>query len=256
MNECKCGRPTRDAAYVCDDCSDSLARALAEVPAVATEIQVSITRESATKLEGSSPSTEKPLPYNEKAADSLRNLRAILVSWVRFCDEEDIRHQSPTTRLPKAEPAAMSRWLMWRIDGLSLHEIGAEAVDELTGAVTDCWHQIDRPAERQYVGPCGCGRDLYRKPGRPTVKCRWCGVVTEADALLEKLRAHVMGRLVTAHEGSALLGRFGLSTQQGTIDKWRERGRILEHSTDPKGRRLYLFDDLVAVAAHTTSVSA
>jgi hypothetical protein len=32
-SECRCGRPTRDDAYVCEDCGSSLARALGDVPA-------------------------------------------------------------------------------------------------------------------------------------------------------------------------------------------------------------------------------
>jgi hypothetical protein len=81
------------------------------------------------------------------------------------------------------------------------------------------------------------------------VCCRFCEAEYDAEMLTSSLREKTIGMLVTAREGATLLSRLGLSTGQGTIDKWYERKRILERGHDEKGRRRYLFDELLALAA-------
>jgi len=250
MTTCRCDRPTRDDAYVCDDCADELGRALGDVTWLVEELETTITKQRGkTESGGGGASAEKPLPYHEAAAEALRNLRALLVLWVRFCSEEGVRSSDPRDGLPEDNLPAMSRWLLWRVDGLTLHDIGPEAHDEITNAVATCRRVIDRAPERQYVGPCACGRDLYRKPGAQVVRCRFCEAEYDADALTNSLRDQIMGRLVTAREGATLLSRFDLETKQATIDKWRERKRLVERGHNTRGHRLYLFDELLTLAA-------
>jgi hypothetical protein len=96
---CRCGRPTRDAAYVCDDCSHALAAALGEVPWLETELEVTITRAKGVdyRTKGGTASSERPSPVVWSAADARAHLRAVLVSWVRFCHEESVRNQARCT---------------------------------------------------------------------------------------------------------------------------------------------------------------
>ena len=75
---------------------------------------------------------------------------------------ENCEFYMPDDNLP-----ALSRWLLWRVDGLALHDIGPEVVVEVTSAVAHCHRLIDRPADRQYLGVCDVcqsGR-LYAKAG-------------------------------------------------------------------------------------------
>lgn len=246
---CQCGTPTRDDAYVCDKDLDDLGSALGDLPWLDEELAVTIGKERGLPTEGGSRSADKALPFHLAAAEVRDNLRNTLVGWVRICAEEGVRSSDPRDGLPADTIVAMSRWLLWRVDGLAFHEAGYEAFDEITYAVGQAVRAIDRPAERQYVGPCACGRDLYRKPGAAMVKCRFCGADYPAEAITSALREKTIGMLVTAREGATLLSRMGLSTGQGTIDKWHERKRILERGHDEKGRRRYLFDELLALAA-------
>jgi hypothetical protein len=75
----------------------------------------------------------------------------VLVSWVRFCAEERVRNSSPHRGLPDDTLTEISKWLLWRVDGLALLDIGPEAVDEITAAVAACHRLIDRPADRRRV---------------------------------------------------------------------------------------------------------
>jgi hypothetical protein len=254
---CRCGKPTRNAAYFCDDCAQVLFVALGEVPWLDGELETTIGGQKAASYTGSSSrGAEVPSPVNWGASEARTHLRAVLVSWVRFCADEAVRNTSPHLGLPPDDLPAISRWLMWRVDGLALLDIGPEAVDEITDAVTTCRRFVDRPPELKYAGPCDCGRDVYHRPGATQAYCRECGETHDVGERYTWMKSQVMGRLVTAREGATLLSRFDLETQQGTIDKWRERGRLVEKGHNPTGQRLYLFDDLIDLATRRVRQSA
>lgn len=253
MSECRCGRETRDEAYVCDTCVSALNRALGDVPWLDDELETTITRQRAAATTGAARSAQTGLPWHERASETRRTLHGLLVSWVRFCGEENVRGL-PTWEVRDTLPS-LSRFLLNCTRGLTFLDIGPEAVEEITDAVAACERMIDRHPEREYAGPCECGRDLYRAPGERWVRCKHCNEQTDTEELLAKMRGAVMGRYVTAREGAGLLSKFGMETQQGTIDKWRERKRILDHGSDHRGHRLYLFDDLIALATRNTSAA-
>lgn len=252
---CNCGKPTRDDAYVCDDCLSDLARALGDVPWLVEQLDITLTKARGVDYSamGGSPSSERPLMLPFAAYEATNGLRQALVMWVRFCDEESIRHQSPKNALPADTLHAMSAWLLWRVDGLGLSDLGADAVSEITRAVGRAMQVIDRPAERKYAGPCECGRDLYSKPGAKMTKCKGCEREYDVEAMVTWMRASVLGRLVTAHEGATLLGRFELPTAQKTIDSWHLKKRIVDHGRNAEGRWLYLIDDLLGLAARNAA---
>jgi hypothetical protein len=255
MNECRCGRPTRDAAYVCDGCADKLARALGEVPWLSDELETTITRQRALPTEGGSRSTETPLPWHEAAADARRTLHGLLGTWVRFCDEEHVRHSSPRLGLPADRLPDMSRWLLWRVDGLALRDIGLEAVDEITDAVAGCHRLIDRRPDRWYAGPCvteGCGADLYAQRREGAVRCRSCGEVYDVATRRTWLLGEAEDRLAPAHDIARAVSWLG--AQPLTADrvrKWAERGRIVAHGHDGT-RPLYRIGDAIDLLAADT----
>src|SRR3546814_2319010 len=71
---------------------------------------------------------EHGLPWHDKAAEAQRALRGLLVWWVRFCTEESMRGL-PTTA-PADNVPSLARWLLHVVHGLTLHELGSDAVDE------------------------------------------------------------------------------------------------------------------------------
>lgn len=246
MNECRCGRPTD--AYVCRDCETDLNQALGECPWLETEIEVTITRQRGAATEGGSRGTNTSLPWHERASDCRRELVTVLGKWMMYASQHQLTgtprwHGAPTI-------SARSRWLLNVVHALTLDESGPTAHGQIMAATTACYRVIDLRPEREWAGPCECGRDLYRTRGQVWVRCDQCGEQTDTDELLERLKGAVMGRLVTAREGAGLLSKFGLTTEQGTVDKWRERHRLEERGTNHKGHRLYLFDDLMERAQH------
>lgn len=240
MTECRCGKPTRDDAYVCDDCLDSLARALGEVPWLDDELEVTITKRKGIDYRrvggGKGGKREQPSPPEWTASNARTHLKGILVAWVKFCHEENVRNSSPSRTLPDDDLKAISRWLLWRVDGLALHDIGPEAVDEITSAVAHCHRLIDRPADRQYLGVCATcdGGRLYAPPGGSFARCNACGERVDAERLREGLLSELDDRLCTAAEIARLstyLGlRAGRDVVRKRINQWHVRHRIASES--------------------------
>ena len=244
MNEptCRCGRPTRDAAYGCDNCGDELARALGDVPWLDEQMEVTITRQQGIDYrrlghgKGGKKDAERPLPGNWTASEARTHLKALLVLWTRLCDEEDVRSSDPRDGLPDDNLPAISRWLMWRVDGLMLHEAAGDAVDEIKSAVAHCHRLIDRHPERQYLGPCSACDDgrLYARPGGSLATCESCDTSLDAAAVRTRLLAELDDRLCTAAEIARLSTYLGLKANRdqvrNRINQWHSRGRISSES--------------------------
>lgn len=263
--ECRCGKPTRDSAYFCDDCGHQLSVALGDVPWLDEELDVSTARIKGANYAGaSSKGAETPSPVNWGASEAKSHLRAVLVSWARFCDEERVRNASPHPGLPADNLPALSRWLLWRVDGLSLLDIGPEAVDEITDAVKRAHRQVDRPADRQYLGNCDIcpeGR-LYARPGGSWARCDTCDQATEAQAIRDRMLRELDDRLCTAAEIAHLSTYLGLVADRETVRKrinqWASRGKLVEHASfsDEPTYRFGAVYEMLAKAEYSTREGA
>jgi hypothetical protein len=247
-----CDRPTRDDAHICDDSLDDFAKLLGDVTWLDDELRTTIAKQKSAGDIGS-PSAEIALPYHLAASERAETLRHELVMLVRFCTEEGIRSSDPSRAMPANTIIAMSRWLLWRVDGLAFNDMAAEIIVSVSKAIRDCRKIIDLPPERSYAGPCPeCKRDLYHRPDAAEAKCPGCGQrfdVAEVNAWMrDRINDHLAGRLVTASEGATYLGRLGIEVAQRTIDKWHERKRLAGHGHDARKRRLYRWEDVLELA--------
>lgn len=259
MSTCTCGKPTRNDAYVCDDCLDAFAKLLGEVTWIDGELDITISKQRASGDAGA-PSAEKPLPYDDRASAKADALRHELVQLVRFCTEEGIKSRDDRGERPENTLPALSRWLMWRVDGLAFNDMAQQFIADVSTAIRDCRRVIDLPPERSYAGPCPeCKRDLYHRPNAAQVTCSGCGQrwdVGEVVAWMRgRIEAEMTDRLVTAREGATLLSRLGMETAQGTIDKWHHRALLAEAGHTAAGHRLYRWDDLIPLAARHVRAS-
>jgi hypothetical protein len=234
---CRCGKPAHDA-FVCEQCTDDLARALGDVPWLSEELDVTIAHQQGIDYRrlggatGGQKPSERPSPVTWSAADARTHLKALLVSWALFCADERVRNSSPHIGLPEDNLPALSRWLMWRVNGLALLEIGAEAVDELTSAVAHCHRLIDRPADRQYLGTCDLCVDgrLYARAHSTWARCDSCDASVDADTVRKRLLVELDDRLCTAAEIAHLSTYLGLKAGRDQVRKrinqWHTRGQL------------------------------
>ena len=243
-----CDRPVGDG-YVCQRCADRLSVALGDIPALWDELDTVLTKQ-ARYAAAEFRRGEQALPFNPTASELGWVLRNTLSTWCRLIAEERGRV------LPDSDtPAAVAGWLLHHTTWLRHHRAGHEAVEEITSVVGKIRQAVDRPAERIYAGPCkDCNGDMYGKPGAAMVECRPCGLEYDVAEMVAWMHSELRGKLVTAREATVLLGRMGLPVQQKTIDKWFERKRLVDHGSNAEEKRLYLFDDLVELAAANTPV--
>jgi hypothetical protein len=261
MSECRCGRPTRDEAYVCDTCAASLVRVLNEAPWLADELETSITRQRSAPITGSAPSATKGLPWHEKASEAERTLHGLLVSWVRFCTEEHVRG-APTWLAVDTVPS-LARWLLPCVPGLTLLDIGPDAVDEITDAAAGCERVVFwKRRSRLYLGTCGrpviddegvvsieaCPGEVYAEEGSPVGLCDDCGEGVTVVIRQAELNQRLDDRLCTAGELARLAVILGLDVPRDTVRKkvhyWHRHKRIEERGTDFEGSPMFRYGEV------------
>lgn len=246
-----CDRPTRDAAYGCDHCGDALARALGDIPWLDEELEVTITRQRGIDYRrsggtGTQKPSERPMPGNWGASEARGHLKSLLVSWALLCHEEGVRSSDPRDGLPDDDLSAISRWLLWRVDGLMLHEAAGDVVNEITAAVTQCHRLIDRAPDRQYLGDCretDCLGRLFARPGGELARCDSCYTTSSAAEIRKRMLEELDDRLCTAAEIARLSTYLGLKADREQVRKrintWHKRDQIESHaafSDDPAFR--------------------
>lgn len=260
-HDCACGRPIPDAALICSTCSHDMAKALGDVPFLAEQLDVRLSRQARVGTGNGARSAEQALPFDPFASRIADDLRNTLGTWVRVLVEADgdplcgpvcatvcghatcgaiRRRRRPGRALP-----ALARWLLGRVGDLAHHEAGDEAKTDICAAVERAERAVDRTADRWYAGPCDvCRRDMYAQPSAGVVNC-WCGAqydVAERRAwLLDSAEDVLAHAALIARALSALGHKVGVDR----LYKWAERGRIAPRSVDLRGRPLYRIGDVL-----------
>lgn len=238
----QCGRPVEDA-WVCSTCAGDLEADLAELPALSNDLDLVLARLTAygDRMMGGPGANRKIIPFDARASDVKNAMHAILVSWTRLCFEE---RPGINADWPADEIGHLAVFVLAQVEWLRHHEAGHEAVDEIRGAVERVRLVVDRPPDRWYAGACDqCGVDLYVRVGTFAAVCR-CGstydVPTRRSWLLDKAE----DVLCNATDMSRALSNLDQPVTADRIWKWRERGQLLEHARDRRGRPLYRVGDI------------
>jgi hypothetical protein len=175
------------------------------------------------------------MPVDLAASAKLRPIENTIGTWARHVAEEARQTIPPPVWPSFNRTAAAARWLSLHVDWLRGRPEADEAFGELHDACRELVRLIDRPADRELVGMCDCGKVLYAPHGRtevtcpvPTCELRWD--VAESRAIL---RRALDGKLVTAAE-AARLGQY-LDTDRTQeqirklINAWSSRSLIVAH---------------------------
>lgn len=257
--ECRCGTPTRDHAWLCEGCQARFLGTLADMRELDDEVQTTMTRQHAAASSGGPRSASTGLPWHEKAADARRTLHGLLASWVRFCDEEEVR--GPFVPFPADNIAAMSDYLRTKVHGLALLDIGPEAMDEITDAAAECHRLVFwKRKNRLYLGPCEtpieiedaepevCPGEVYADEGEAVGFCDLCKqgvtVVIRRDDLQRRLDDY----LATAAEIARLATFLGLDAPRDRVRKrvhyWHRHKRIVPKSEDADGSPMFAYGEV------------
>ncbi|HET7386987.1 MAG TPA: hypothetical protein VFJ19_10030 [Nocardioidaceae bacterium] len=208
------------------------------MPWLAEQLEVTITRQRA-KVPGAN-GTGDGVPWHEKASDVLNALRNELVTTIRICDDDHVRHSSPSNEWPADDPPAMSRWLLWRVDGLTFHASVTETLRTLLRIEDNALRVIDRSAERKFLGwctVCNIGA-VYACGDAATGRCveRDCRTEYDTETARATLEKALDDRLCTASELARLSTYLGIPAGREqvrkSINQWHRRGRIAGHGNE------------------------
>jgi hypothetical protein len=266
-----CGRPAFNS-FLCGDCADELWRQLLTVcqgpldandqrsPNLVDELHTTIAglaRISGRNVGIPVRSAETPLPWNERASEALAHLHSVLASWVfTVSGYHGIAVDIITTPVESAE------WLLRFHNLLRTTDIAGQAHEEIREAIRQAEWAIDRPAERQYAGPCDpeCGGQVFGKPDSNIARCDTCELTYDLDERRAFLLQAAEDYLVTAAEASKALPAFlGRPVNVKTIRNWANTDdkltgsrRLVRHGVDPEtDTALYRLGDIVDLAVVT-----
>lgn len=249
-----CDRPLAGGT-ICASHAGDLERDLGDVPALVSDLEVTLTRQAVIGEHHGGVSAEVPMPFHLGASEALVVLRSTLVGWVRVVVEED------GAQWPADDLHLMAAFLLRALPWIRVHPAAAQAVDEIGAATGLARRCIDRHPERWYAGPCTgdvagdqCSVHLYARPGAAEVACPKCESVHQVDERREWLRAAVEDHLGTASEISALCrSMLGELVSAAMIRGYAFRGSLAAHgeTRDPRGRSvpLYRIGDVFTAAA-------
>jgi hypothetical protein len=277
---CACGQPTRDNAYGCDDCARELERLFAEAPWIAEQLDDTITKQrgnaasngvgSGVPLTCGHMDTDAcgcpvSLPWNDKAAQILADLRKHLAHTVKVCQDRHIRHQSPYALDPNTDSTpSMAAWLLWRVDGLTFSDVFTQTLKAGLKVEKDALLAIDRGPDLLYLGLCDardedglCGGAIYARAGEDTGKCRACRAEYDVNARRGGLERALDDRLCTASEIAHLATYLGLPSSvtrervRNLVNQWHRRKIITGHVTREHPEPRFRYGDVAPRLAAT-----
>lgn len=250
---CACGQPTRNDAYGCDDCAGELARTLGDTPWIAEQLDVTITGQRG-KRPGVTGRATDGLPWNVKASAVLHQLHEHLATTVRLCTDAHVPHQSPYTAPPTDDTTSMSRWLLWRVDGLTLNKGFTDVLRTALRIEKAANHVIDRAPDRIFLGMCElakfqlCDGAVYVKVGEPIGKCRGCGLEYDAEDRRNALEKRLDDHLCTAAEIAELVTYLGIRAKRDTVrnrvNQWHSRKVLIAKRIEKDGTPRFRYGDV------------
>jgi hypothetical protein len=273
VNPCvNCARPVADTGYLChsdhNNCTTLAAGHLEFLAKNASELDVTITRRD--KLgDGTGRSNETPLPFNETASDTARELHRTIVGLAmdiaatRKLDLDLDPLRRPLTRYPigsAARLAAAARYIKAHLRWLRCQPIAGSAYDSIEYAARALARAIDAHPALTDLGPCGndgCDGRLLAGHGDRYAKCReGCGWIANVAETTGLLLEYARDLLLTADEISTLLSKWSTRRRipAGTIRSWATRGLLPRKGKDGRAF-LYNLGDAIDLADHLIPTS-
>jgi hypothetical protein len=270
-----CGRPVQDA-LVCAADALSLSQSLQIASGHAEDAEAVLTRQARYGAGGSGGSGDR-LPGNLNAAERYGAIENTVGTWARHVVEE--RGMELPARLPKVGPvcavidcghgsclgiqlrrpprglAQAANWLSTQTEWLRRQPEAQEAFSELEDACNDLARLVDRPADKQLVGVCDCGKVLYAAEGRAKIQCPapTCELKWDVEVSRDILRQHLGDKLVTISEAAHLMAYLDGDRTQDNLRKLIaarvKSGQVIAHGEDREGEPTYRFGEVAAILA-------
>lgn len=150
--DCPCGTPTRDR-FLCYGCGHRLEGYLTDLHDLNGELHTALTRmvRMSDRVDGGR-SAEKPLVFNQAAAEAIRLIRSTLVAWIR-----EIAEDTGTPLPQRATVTTLTDWLLSQLGEIIAHREDAPMLhDEIRFLRNRAQCVVDLPINRTTfeAGPC------------------------------------------------------------------------------------------------------
>lgn len=222
MSECAvCGG--RTDARLCNLHTRDLEKALAEMPALLAELDVTITRQDVGTgaplfacarryvdsgyEEGTTTLPATPWPFAWDAANLRWGIDNTLSTWLRHLAESRGLAVSNLLKMDQwqrvIDATTLARILLGLLDSIRYDEAADQIYDEILWCQREAMRAIDRQAPDVFLGRCEalvvevkgdaviapveCGADLMAHSGAGEVKCQRCGAVFDVLTLVQHL---------------------------------------------------------------------
>lgn len=253
MSTCRCGKLTRDDAWLCEECVGTLVRLLSEMTWLCDELQVTRLRLRSPRL-GATRGGANGLPWSEEAALTVNALHAMLVGWVRICEEESVH--AGTLPPPADTVLAMAVWLVARVPKIALREWGPEMLREVDNLVDGALGIINNPPAWSPIGTCRdpeCGARIYAPLDATVVECPACGGSHVASDLRAESLRIAEQMLMSEDEIIACCIDLGvIRSDQAAhlrrlVVRWRGAGKLRTPTDGPDGLPWHRLGDVLAM---------
>lgn len=252
-----CGRPSAHTS-ICSRCTTQLAHTLRTLPTLLTQLEITTSRQTRHGIDPGvrSRNAERPLPFPWAAADLLTDaIPNTLATWAA-----DLAHTHQLAPPAKEGPAELAVWLHSQLTAIQRHPRAGELTDEVQSISDTTQAAIDNPPTMHYAGPCHhCAADLYGWPTATTTTCCQCHTPHDMTQRRAWLLQVIEDKLLYPEEiASAISAWLGTPISRDRIRKWVQRERLIPHTHDAEGRRMYRGGDAIDLArrAATRNVCA
>lgn len=272
-------------AYLCQTCTDGLARRVAELPALINQLDITRTRQDrvyrASGLWSGQDDADDPeahLAARLRSKDGTTALRGSADPFNAYASElmwvagntvaAWITHLCQELRLVPPAPREALAWLSERIAYMRGDALAGQCCDELGYLHRQITRVIDRSPDRFYAGPCTtelyyprgrCALDLYAYAGSDVITCdgyrdperrSGCGArytsLQRRDWLLGEVASALVPLDVLKASLSWLLPPTALPAE-GTWRSWLSRGRLVSYARTGAGVKLYRGSEVLAL---------
>ncbi|QAY16192.1 helix-turn-helix DNA binding domain protein [Arthrobacter phage Sonali] len=254
--------PVQDDRTLCAIDAAALGRLLASIPAMLDELDVALTRQANLRpvRGGAVPTDAVDLPYNLGAAETARDIRAMLLPWVRLVQTRT----GAEYVMGSTSTAALARGLYNYRGWLVRQPEATDLLAALQASLEEVRKVIDLRLEKVFVGSCRsvydsegirqpvCQEHLYAPSRNSEVTCGKCGTVHNIKSRQKQAIAQAENRILPPQVIARALTRNGQPLDVERLYNWVKRGLLKPAALDSSTKRkLYRVGDVLDVMVAT-----
>lgn len=256
MAECQSCQNPYTPLVLCASCEHALGVLLSHIPGVLEELDIALTKQAKLRpVKGAAAVDAVELPFNLSAAEAARDIRTMLLPWVR-----KVHLGTGAPYQPKTSTAALARGLWNYRAWLSEHHEAHLLLEDLKTVVEPVRAIIDTRVEKVFIGSCRsvvnadgerqpvCPEHMYAPARNVEFTCGKCGTVHQIKSRQKQAIAAAENRVLPPQTIARALTRNGQALTAERIYNWSKRGLLAHAAIDrTTGRKLYRVGDVLDI---------